>query len=158
MQISDRSYWLPANSTVYINAVALHRDRDVWHGLNLADGETCDEDDAMRFRPSRWINPPGSAQPLYSPAKGTYIPWSQGPRVCPGQKMSQVEFVAILLTLLRSHRIDAVALGKETREEVEGRLDQRFEDSVSLLTLQMDGIYNVKTEEDGLKLRISMRK
>jgi hypothetical protein len=71
--------------------------------------------------------------------------------------MAQVEFVAIFLTLLRRHRIDAVAIGTESKEQVEKRLDQRLEQSISLLTIQMDNIYDVKGNDDGLKLRISTR-
>jgi len=158
LQSGDRTYRLPTNTTVYINSVCLHRDPDVWQDLNLPEGEVGAKADAMIFRPSRWINPPGSTLPLYSPPKGTYIPWSTGPRVCPGQKMAQVEFTAIFLTILRRHRVDAVALDGENREDVDRRLDERMEKSISLLTIQMQDIYDVKSDEDGLKLRISTRK
>ncbi|KAK5166540.1 uncharacterized protein LTR77_008083 [Saxophila tyrrhenica] len=153
-----KTYWLPANTTMYINVVPLHRDPAVWRGLNLPEGETSAKDDELHFRPNRWTNPSGSAQVLYQPAKGTYVPWSAGPRVCPGQKMGQVEFVAVFLTILRTHRIDAVALGEESKQVMNKRLDARMEKSHSLLTLQMEDIYDVKGEDDGLKLRISRRK
>ncbi len=72
--------------------------------------------------------------------------------------MAQVEFTAIFLTILRRHRVDAVALDGENREDVDRRLDERMEKSISLLTIQMQDIYDVKSDEDGLKLRISTRK
>jgi hypothetical protein len=46
----------------------------------------------------------------------------------------------------------------ETRTEVESRLDARMRDSISLLTLQMNDIYDVEEGKDkGLKLRLSKR-
>ena len=158
-QTSQGTYWLPAKTTVYVNSVALHLDPHVWQGLNASEKEKVDKDDALHFRPSRWINPQGSAQSLFQPPKGTYIPWSGGPRVCPGQKMAQVEFVAIFLTILRRFRIEAVPQQDESTTEMEKRLDQTMRDSVSLLTLQMNGVYDVSdSAEKGLMLRVSKRK
>ena len=159
IQTSDGSYWLPGKATVYINTVALHLDPAVWNNLNLAEGEKGSGHDEQYFRPSRWMNPPGSQQPLFQPPKGAYLPWSAGPRVCPGQKMAQVEFAGIFLTLLRRHKISAVALAHESREDVEERLDGRMRDSMSILTLQMNNVYDVAGSKDkGLMLRLSRRK
>ena len=158
IQTSRGTYWLPPNTTTYINAVALHLDPEVWQDLNLPGDDKGSADDVSRFRPTRWINPEGSTQPLFQPPKGTFVPWSAGPRVCPGQKMAQVEFVAIFLTLLRRHKIEAVALKGEDRAEVDARLDRRMKESVSILTLQMDNIYGVSDSADkGLMLKVSKR-
>ncbi|KAK3696343.1 hypothetical protein LTR37_018008 [Vermiconidia calcicola] len=155
---SRGTYLLPAYSTVYINSVALHLDPDVWCNLNLADDETGSDKDEFRFRPTRWINPPGSAQPLFQPPKGAYLPWSGGPRVCPGQKMAQVEFCAVFLTLLRQHEIGAVPLENESREDTEKRLEARIQNSMSILTSQMKDVYDVQEgNPKGLKMRISRR-
>lgn len=158
IQTSKGIYWLPANSTVYVNGVALHLDPMIWRNLNLADKEEASDTDEYHFRPTRWVNPPGSQHPLFQPPKGTYVPWSTGPRVCPGQKFAQVEFVTVFLTLLRQHKLSAVALEKESQEDVEKRLDARMKDSMSVLTLQMNGVYDVSSSnEKGLKLRLSRR-
>lgn len=82
--------------------------------------------------------------------------------------MAQVEFVGTLLTLSRAHRIAAVllqvphpggtGLGAETPSEMTARLDGRMKDSLSLITLQMKGIYDVSKpgyEDKGIELRIS---
>ena len=72
--------------------------------------------------------------------------------------MAQVEFVAVFLTLLRQHRIDAVPLLGETRVEVDERLDMRMQNSFSILTLQMEDVYGVpETSDKGLMLRLSRR-
>ena len=153
---SKGSFWLPANTSVYVNGVALHLDAEVWRNLNLAKDEKASGHDEQRFRPSRWVNPPHSTNPLFQPPKGTYVPWSAGPRVCPGQKFAQVEFVTVFLTILQEHKISAVALDNETRGDVEKRLERRMRDSVSVLTLQMNGVYDV-SDSKGLPLKLTRR-
>ena len=156
---STGSYWLPANTTVYIDTIALHGDANLWRGLNARPNEPLAEDDEWSFRPTRWVNPPGSSQPLFQPPKGAYVPWSAGPRICPGQKMAQVEFTAVFLTLLRRHRIEAVAEEGETRGMVEQRLERTMRDSMSVLTITMKGVYDVKEGEGrGLKLAVKRRR
>lgn len=154
---SKGTFYFPAKASVYINSIGLHIDPKVWRNLNLANGETKSATDEVDFRPSRWIMPDGS---IFKPPPGAFIPWSAGPRVCPGQKMAQVEFTSIFLTLFRKNRVDAAPLSAaETRKEIEERLDARMKDSMSLLTLQMNDIYNMSgDEEKGLKLKVSRRK
>jgi cytochrome P450 len=86
---SHGEYWIPARTNVYVNTISLGLDPEAYRNMNvnLAEGEEESEDDEMRFRPSRWVNPPGSEQKLYQPPKGSFMPWSSGPRVCPGQKV-----------------------------------------------------------------------
>ncbi|PMD32223.1 cytochrome P450 [Hyaloscypha variabilis F] len=154
---------LPANCTMYINTVCLHLDPNVWRNLNLAENEKASETDELDFRPTRWIwDSSAESQQLFKPPKGTYVPWSAGPRVCPRQKMAQVEFTAIFLKLFQRHRIEAVRLengygGLETRIQVERRLDERLGDVTVILTLQMNGIYDIG-EGEGLKLRLVKRR
>lgn len=161
---SRGTFWLPPNTTIHISTVGLHIDPTLWRNLNLAENEERSESDELAFRPTRWLNPATETQPLFKPPKGTYIPWSTGPRICPGQKMAQVEFTAIFLKLFRESRIEAVPLktasGKlETRAQVERRLDAKMSDSISLLTLQMNDVYDVgDSQEKGLKLRLSRRR
>ena len=188
IQTSQRTYNIPADCNVYVDSVALHLDKTLWRDLNLPEtpqkptnnGTTTEimPEDEHLFRPSRWINPPGSQHPLFQPPRGAYVPWSAGPRVCPGQKMAQVEFTAIFLTLFRRHRIEVVplrvrdgvdggdgGLREETREEVNARLDALMRDSISVLTLQMVGVYDVGAGDGergegvkGLPVRFSRRR
>ena len=164
IQTSRGSFHFPPNTTIYVNAVGLHLDPAVWRNLNLAENEEKSETDELAFRPTRWINPRTESQPIFQPPKGTYVPWSGGPRVCPGQKMAQVEFTAIFLKLFHKHKIEAVPLatvsgGLETRVQIENRLDVRMKDSISILTLQMNDVYDVEDGQNkGLKLRLSERK
>jgi len=169
IETSHATYHIPAGCFTYVDGVALHLDADLWRNLNQTSGgapQTGDtRPDEYAFRPSRWVNPPGSQSALFQPPRGTYVPWSGGPRICPGQKMAQVEFTAIFLTLFRRHRIEVVPLtvdGKEeTAAQVNARLDALMKDSISVLTLQMKGVYDVsegKGDNKGLKVRFNKRK
>lgn len=72
------------------------------------------------------------------PPKGQFIPWADGPRVCPGQKFAQVEFVAVLATLFRGHRVRPVLEDGESGEDGRRKLLAMVNDSaISAITLQM---------------------
>lgn len=163
VKTSRGTFSFPARTTVYINTVGLHLNAGVWRNLNLAKDEQKSDKDEFDFRPTRWIDPSSDGTQLFKPPKGIFVPWSAGPRVCPGQKMALVEFTAIFLKLFSKHRIEAVPLktaaGVETRAQMERRLDERMKDSISILTLQMNDVYDVKDGKDkGLKLRLSKRR
>ncbi|TKA66445.1 hypothetical protein B0A55_10006 [Friedmanniomyces simplex] len=64
---SGGEYWLPANTVVYVNSIAVHLNPDVYRNLNLQKGELPSDDDEYRFRPSRWLNPPVSQQVHFQP-------------------------------------------------------------------------------------------
>jgi hypothetical protein len=50
-------------------------------------------------------SPSGPAAELLKPAKGTFLPFSEGARQCSGRKFAAVEFAAVLSALLREHTI-----------------------------------------------------
>ena len=160
LQTSAGAIRVPAKTRIYVNSVASHllpswRNRQSDPPFLQAEKEGMDRDE-YAFRPSRWLNPPGSAQALYHQPKGTWVPWAMGPRVCPGMKMAQVEFSAALLTLLRRHRIHAAPMEGEGRSETEARLDARLRDSRWVTVLQMNGVFEPKGHE-GLHLKVSRR-
>jgi cytochrome P450 len=107
---------------IYISAQSIHSDPKIWGS------------DVLEFRPSRWIDASGS---LITPPKGTFLPWSGGPRICPGMKMSQVEFVATFATIFRSTRCEPLRLGRKEPEELRKELRDCMKDSISKLTLQV---------------------
>src|SRR5271156_6880238 len=113
---------------IYINNAALHSNPRTWG------------DDALIFRPTRWLTDDSTisqSSPILMP-RGTFLPWSVGPRVCPGQKMSQVEFVAVFVTLFRRCRVEPALSGGESMEEARQRLIEITKDSQPRLTLQMN--------------------
>jgi cytochrome P450 len=116
--------------TVYVNSHAMHHNATIWGT------------DVNVFKPSRWINP--STGEIITPPKGTFLPWSGGPRVCPGMKMAQVEFVATFSTLFRGARCVALLDEGRTEEEQSERLEELMADSMLRLTLQMQNSKEVR--------------
>jgi cytochrome P450 len=152
---SEATVRLPAKTRVHINVVALHH-LPSWKDINHQSDpdrfkpSTSIPDEDL-FRPSRWINPPGSATIHFHPPKGTFVPWSQGPRICPGQKMAQVEITTLILCLLSRHRIQPVRLEGETHQDAERRLDAK------LRNVQWAGIVSLEKDPD-LSFRVSQRR
>jgi cytochrome P450 len=107
---------------IYVSAQSMHLDPTIW-GADVAE-----------FKPTRWLDAVGN---LITPAKGTFLPWSGGPRVCPGMKFSQVEFVAVFATLFRSARCEPLRRAGETGEQARKRVEGIMANSVSKLTLQV---------------------
>lgn len=99
-------------------------DRDIWGS------------DTLVWRPGRWLETrfeqstattdESSAKhavvdtPIV-PAEKTYIPWAAGPRVCPGKKFSQVEFVAAIAVLFHRHRVAPAVDAHEGETEAAAR-------------------------------------
>lgn len=46
-----------------------------------------------------------TSQGILKPAPGTFLPFSEGSRMCSGKKFASVEFVVVVFTLLRCHRV-----------------------------------------------------
>ncbi|KAI2848382.1 hypothetical protein CBS11852_2944 [Aspergillus niger] len=117
---SDGTHVLTPPMNVFVSQQSIHRDPNIW-------GSDVDE-----FRPTRWLDDAGQ---VVTPAKGTFIPWSAGPRICPGMKMSEVEFVGAMATLFRHARCEPMQKGK---------LLQQMDDSISKLTLQVRELREVQ--------------
>jgi cytochrome P450 len=127
------TYVVPANALVYINNSALHTNPKTWGS------------DSLTFRPTRWLFQDSTAEDVFvTMPRGQFIPWSGGPRVCPGQKMSQVEFVAVIATIFKRYRVAAIPEKDETMENAKQRLQEVMNDSQPRLTLQMNKPQDVK--------------
>ncbi|TLD28884.1 hypothetical protein PspLS_03347, partial [Pyricularia sp. CBS 133598] len=83
---------------------------------------------------SRWLDHSGI---LFRPPRGAYLAWGAGRRVCPGQKMSQVELAAFVMTLLRRCYVRGSPLPDETETQMLDRLDAAMMDSEFRSTLHM---------------------
>lgn len=122
---------------MYVNCYAAATDPKAW-------GE-----DAKDFRPNRWIEDDtkiGVAQTLIRPPRGSFVSWGTGPRACPGQKMSQVEFVAAVSTLYSKMKSEPVVRPLETLEQARQRLLEVMMDSDPVLALQMNHPERVKLQ------------
>lgn len=141
--INDQLHTIPSKTRVILNTTAIHSHPQYW-------GK-----DSLVWRPARWIvsNPHSEVQrfpsaegelgnifeneSLLIPEPGTFFPWSDGQRVCPGKRYAQVEFVAVLGALLRMHRVDPVAMLGERKEEAQQRVLDVLGDCGFGLTLHM---------------------
>ena len=97
--------FVPQGAQVTVNFGAMHRDKDIW-------GE-----DAEEFRPERW----DGFEPGWH-----YIPFSGGPRICPGQQLALTETAYVLIRLLQEfrdieNRDPEMAFIEESRLTVESR-------------------------------------
>ena len=128
MSTSSQTFYLHADTKVFVSGASMHVDSKVWGS------------DALSFRPTRWL----SNDSIVEPVKGTYIPWSGGPRGCPGIKMSQVEFVAVMLTIFRSWKVEPIVKNGETIPMAQERLKSVMADSQPMITLQMNKPREVK--------------
>lgn len=78
------------------------------------------------------------SESLISPTPGSFIPWTAGPRVCPGKKFSQVEFTSAMLRFFQGGaRVRIVQEDGETEEEARARADRIVHDPHVGLTLRM---------------------
>ncbi|KAI4123308.1 MAG: hypothetical protein LQ338_005333 [Usnochroma carphineum] len=132
---SGKNIILPPSTAVNINVQALHTDPKTW-GAN-----------SLEWRPDRWfvslrndmsIEGKAPSQAFVSPPAGSFIPWADGPRVCPGQKFAQVEFVAVMATLLGRYRVrPVVEAGQSESDGRKALMDMVDDSAISAITLQM---------------------
>lgn len=95
INIGGKRVIVPAETFVSVNFTGHHHDPDVW-GPDVHD-----------WKPQRWVETvDGKEQFKQSP---DVLAWSIGPRICPGKKFSQVEYTAVVSTLLRQYRFEASA-------------------------------------------------
>ena len=79
---------IPADSFVVVSPWIIQRHRRLWQNPDM-------------FDPERWLpadSPPAMAN------RSAFIPFGQGPRVCPGKRFADVEMQSILSELLRGYR------------------------------------------------------
>ena len=107
LAIAGKDYEIPAGYHLTLDLYSLHLNKKHWG------------DDVNDFKPSRFIK---NGELVIPSPSGTFLPWVNGPRVCPGKKFAQVEFVATLATCFRNHRVSAVAQAAETEDQVKARV------------------------------------
>jgi cytochrome P450 len=137
LENGDQEINIPPNAVVYPNIVALQSHPDYWGA------------DCLDWNPQRWVQPSDSSvkagddsidaprEELRNPVRGSYIPWGDGPRVCPGRKFSHVEFVAVLVTTLWNHSLEVVPESGETDVDARKRVKSVIDDSTVGFTLAM---------------------
>lgn len=122
LTIQGKDYLIPPNTDVLVNIAGLNTLPSYWG------------DDSMVWRPGRWLN---ENNELLQPPPGMYNPWTAGPRVCPGKKFAQVEFVAVIARLFLKGRVTPKLEEGEKQEEASKRVKNVVMDSVLDVTLHM---------------------
>lgn len=120
LTIRGERYIVPENTFVNLLSVSSHRDPKYWGADDLDD-----------FRPERWLlqshtgdhskehevsntdgddygGPQGHdvAASLLRPKKGSYYPFSEGPRACLGRRFAQVEVLAVLAVIFKDYSVE----------------------------------------------------
>ncbi|PYI22749.1 cytochrome P450 [Aspergillus violaceofuscus CBS 115571] len=124
LQVGGRTIVVPNDIGVHPSLLTMHINAHYWS-------------EPMAWKPSRWITVAEASERVITPARSSFLPWSDGPQNCPGNKFSQVEFVAIMATLLRAHRIDAIAKPGESFRESQARVLATTQDVDMQLLLRM---------------------
>ncbi|KAL4922620.1 cytochrome P450 monooxygenase [Aspergillus aurantiobrunneus] len=123
LSLQNGEVTIPGNMSINVNCMALHTDPGHW-------GQ-----DSLDWNPARWIST--SEDELFVPVSNHFFGWGAGPRICPGQKFSQVEIIAVLVCILKNHRVVLVPQGGQTMDETRGHAVRLIESSSVALTLQM---------------------
>lgn len=111
-----------------VNLNATHWDSAVW-------GE-----DVNEFKPSRWIAADaidGAETFIGAPDGAEVFLWAFGPRICPGKKFSQVEFVAAMACLLKDRSIKTSIMSDESIAEANDRLKKIVFESDHILSMNI---------------------
>lgn len=129
--VGGHEIFIPEGTFVSTNFYALHTDPRWWGSGN------------MEWSPKRWItkdNESGLEAIASPPAGGAFLAWSSGPRICPGKKFSQVEFVAVIASLLHKFRLEPLVMrdkGMTTQEDAAQALMKTIKNSEMMTTPKM---------------------
>ncbi|KJK63978.1 Cytochrome P450 [Aspergillus parasiticus SU-1] len=125
--LPEQEIIIPKNTPVNVNTIALHTDPKQWGP------------DPLAWKPDRWIlqECESSLQKVSNELLKYLFAWGDGPRLCPGQKFSQIEVFAVLLCLFISHRVELVPSRDQTMDQARSHALSLIQNSKVGLTLQM---------------------
>lgn len=129
LSIDGKVYVIPPDTALTISQAALHSLPENWGS------------DSLVWRPDRWLESASKGElgeeELITPPPGVFLPWISGPRVCPGKKFAQVEFVAIMASLFKGYRARVLPSVGETQENARRRARKEIDDSCLKITLSI---------------------
>ncbi|KAF8472033.1 cytochrome P450 [Kalaharituber pfeilii] len=158
---------IPADTVIHINNHAVHRNPKYWVLPNQTEEEaqineyrpqrwflnnnndnsnsssstsiTENYDEEDDTNPAYEPQGKDTSKSFFRPHRGSYMPFSDGPRACLGRKFAQVEFVAALAVLFREYCVELVVRKGETWEEARGRARRYVDNSGAVITLGPKG-------------------
>ncbi|KAL2255511.1 hypothetical protein VTK26DRAFT_3210 [Humicola hyalothermophila] len=173
--IDGRTHVLPAGLTCNLVAVCVHRNPRWWP--TKPSEQTGKPNDLDDFLPERWFQTATSKKSaveediedrgdyggfqgsdtsasLYRPVRGSYIPFSDGPRSCLGRRIAVVEMNAVLAVIFQKYSIELAVdewasdeevarMGPEQRRELyriaQAKSRETIRTAESVLTLKLHG-------------------
>jgi cytochrome P450 len=136
LTFDGKTITVPTNTFIHLSVVGVHRNPRYWpHSPSKISSKTHDLDDFVPERwlqstknpvtahrntspPSRNASPgpdglesasfdsASSENNLFTPPKGAFIPFSEGARSCPGRRFAQVEIMAVLAVIFKTHSLE----------------------------------------------------
>lgn len=159
LTLGGKRVTVPGGCHITLDTPATHRNPKYWPtmcGANATEEEI--DRDLDSFKPERWLvdpssksgNPNGHAaqahdseEPediggpqsadtstsLYHPARGAYIPFSEGYRACLGRRFAQVEVLAVLAVIFREYSVE-LAVDEFASEDEVARMSEEMKRGV----------------------------
>ncbi|KAF4547469.1 Cytochrome P450-like protein 53 [Elsinoe fawcettii] len=200
LTVDGRRVTVPAGTMINLNTIAAHTDRKTWPTLCPTTASDAEKDaDLLTFKPERWLLDPNNksqktnvedeadrgddiggpqssdtSSALFKPARGAYLPFSEGYRACLGRRFAQVEVLAVLAVLFREYSVELAVeeiLGeqfpfptgeeevKDCKREGTGRAewDRARERAEGLFKTAMGTIITLQMREGKVPVRIVKR-
>ncbi|KAK6517718.1 hypothetical protein TWF506_004900 [Arthrobotrys conoides] len=139
MYQGKQTVW-PKGAVISLSALALQRNPKYWPstGPSKVTGE---DNDLADFVPERWfiknnvngeeagIDASAAAAGkdtgrLFYPLKGSYIPFSDGPRSCLGKRFAQVEIMILLAMIFKNYSVE-LAVDEAADDEAVEKMDDK---------------------------------
>ncbi|KIW00139.1 uncharacterized protein PV09_08317 [Verruconis gallopava] len=190
IKVNGKDCVIAPGTGINLNSICVHRNPKYWPaGPQRPEGPfhpSNTTNDLEEFKPERWFVKgtkeeaseklqqdadkdtgvdlsPDTADSMFRPPKGAYIPFSEGFRACLGRRFAQVEILATLAVIFKEHSVEVMpeegedaikAMSKAERRKVWDRERREIErkineESRTVITLQMRG--------EPVKLRICKR-
>jgi cytochrome P450 len=176
---------VPPNTMIHLSACSVGRNPRYWpNNPSKISSRAHDLDD---FIPERWLRKSKrtmesndssesentyepqkasfeSGDGLFVPSKGTFVPFSEGARSCPGKRFAQVEIMAVLAVIFKTYTVELDVrewasdeevedMGREDRrkvyEEAMGKARRLIRESETIIALKMHGKVPVRFVERG---------
>jgi cytochrome P450 len=166
LTVDGKEFTVPANTFIGLVTTAVQRNPKYWPHEKVETELGTDLDD---FVPDRWFRKedsndeqetqlskvandglgvdesPDTAATFFRPAKGAYIPFSEGARACLGRRFAQVEILATLAVIFQKYSVE-LAVDKYASES----------DVLNMNEEARKGVWNKAKEEARRKLKDEM--
>ncbi|TVY78334.1 Cytochrome P450 4c21 [Lachnellula suecica] len=177
ISVDGKKIILPVGSRINLNTIGVQRNPRYWP--SQPSKITNRADDLNDFRPERWIvngnaeeghivdsgvaddhddfggfTGQDSHAKLFRPVKGSYFPFSEGPRSCLGRRLAQVKVMSCFAVIFQAYSIELAVDKWATDEEVERMSDSekrllykkaqdaarsKLREASSIITLKLQG-------------------